>query len=297
MTGTGPSTEVFDYIVDPKLEDNLKYVNLDSGNTCPLGIGLVPKYLQEYAQDRFSDLFRLHGPRKAKFVTYENQNKETGTVEIDTKKPNYATRWTTSYSGNVLGRDDEVNGFQDSFWGLSMEHPNAGDYGSSGSYYGSNSLNREDNLSFNLPYQFQPFETYVKQAFSDVQSKFRGDGKGWFEYNQIVVNWFEDGNDYIPLHSECTKQSKHKSIVTIFLTEALCEDEARIIRFIPSPTVQDNSNLFLALNITTINGAILTTGGKLQDMFLHADLRISDRPISRAMSITFRSKPSDSNSG
>ena len=263
------------------LEDNLKYVHLDTVGKCPLGIGLIPKYLQNYAEHQFEDLFRLHPLTKANVVNYENTNIQTGQHEIDHTRPHYATRWSKSYNANIPVIDDDHPVQEDSFWGL------------------YNTTTQISSLppcptTFDLPYQFQPFETYVKQNFSDVQSKFRQDKKGWREYNQVVINWFQDGNDYIPLQTESTKGSKHKSIVTIFISEAYVEDESRIIRFVPIPP--GPTSLITSIDIVARHGTVITMGGKMQETFFHADLKTPHRFIARAISITFKSKPSDSNS-
>ena len=289
--------KVYTYTPDYDLEDKLKYIELDSVHKCPLGIGLIPEYLQDYGSDNFSDLFRLHPPRKTNIVNFEHTNPQTGVVEIDTKRPFHASRWCTSYSGNTVD-NDEVSGFTDSFWGISMEDERKASF--------QNTVPAEE-VTFDLPYQFQPFETYVKHNFSDAQGKFRRDGKGYYEYNQIVVDWFEDADDYIPLQFESTRGAKHNSIVTIFLTEGITEQQSRMIRFVPkprsigigskfgNPVGGESTNLINILDVTAIHGTILTTGSKLEDLFLHANLKIGGRRIARAISITFKSRASDSN--
>jgi alkylated DNA repair dioxygenase AlkB len=74
-------------------------------------------------------------------------------------------------------------------------------------------LNEENDK--NLPKEFQPFYDYIRKFDPD--------------YNQVTINWFENGLDFIPNHIDCQVDLvENSNIVTISLG---CERTFRILKF------------------------------------------------------------------
>lgn len=95
-----------------------------------------------------------------------------------------------------------------------------------------------------LPIEFQPF----------IEK---------FDTNQVTINWYENGSDYIAPHSDCIKDlEKGTDIVIISLNE-----DDRIFRI--KSKVTTNDSICKNLDIVTTNGMIISMCGDMQNKFRH----------------------------
>ena len=106
---------------------------------------------------------------------------------------------------------------------------------------------------------------------------------GYGEFNEILLNWYENGEHYIGSHSDDEKQLKSGSpIVTI----TLClPGQSRKFR------IRKKSDKCVIKDVLTTNGLVLTMGGNFQKEFKHEIVKISGKAAKNAgsrISITFR---------
>lgn len=102
---------------------------------------------------------------------------------------------------------------------------------------------------------------------------------GYGEFNEILVNWYIDGNSYIGSHSDDEKQLKPGSpIVTITLAQP---GESRKFR------IRNKKTKDIVKDILTPNRMILTMGGDFQKEFKHEIVKTAKKVGSR-ISITLR---------
>lgn len=129
-----------------------------------------------------------------------------------------------------------------------------------------------DDLS--LPHQFQPFLDFLNET------------QGNDRYNQVIANWYANGNDYIAAHSDCRLGMKPDAEIAII---TLCANEdARELQFISENLKKTKNNaIYKKLSIETANGCIIKMYGDTQMNFRHKvpkALHISGSRIS----LTFR---------
>lgn len=121
----------------------------------------------------------------------------------------------------------------------------------------------DDDINDNLPKEFIPFLDFINEGENE-------------KYNQVVVNWFEDGNDMIPNHRDCTVNQKiNSNIVSISL------GSERIFRI--KERGKENKK---CLDINCENGTIITMGGDMQNEFLHGIPKM--KSSGKRISISFR---------
>lgn len=125
-----------------------------------------------------------------------------------------------------------------------------------------------------LPFRFQPFLDFLNEKEEE-------------KYNQVIVNWYENGKDYIAPHSDCLNGIVANSGITII---TLCEDEirSRELRFIPKNLVNErNDSLYKQVKINMKHGCVITMYGNTQKYFRHSIPKDLTNPTSR-ISLTFR---------
>ncbi len=134
-------------------------------------------------------------------------------------------------------------------------------------------LNEYEDLT--LPYQFQ--------VYLDFMNK----NENLDKFNQIIVNWYKDGNDFIAPHTDCIKDLIPNSEISII---TLCEDEnnPRELRFKPIKLKNEiNDNLYNQVKIKLKNGCIISMYGETQLKFKHSIPKNLNNSTSR-ISLTFR---------
>ena len=126
-----------------------------------------------------------------------------------------------------------------------------------------------------LPILFQPFFDY----FNSFESE--GD-----KYNQVVINWYENGSHYCSPHGDYVTDMKEKAnIVILTLNE---NDEllpCRIFRIKPREETLDR--VYSKVDILSRHGSIIKMEGDMQSEFRHAIPKCPD-PCSRRISFTLR---------
>lgn len=107
------------------------------------------------------------------------------------------------------------------------------------------------------------------------------------KYNQVIVNWYADGKDYIAAHSDCQNGIVPDTGITII---TLCEDQRfpRELNITPKKLKNAvNDNLYSGVTINLRHGCIITMHGETQNYFRHRVPQALDNLTSR-MSLTFR---------
>ncbi len=118
-----------------------------------------------------------------------------------------------------------------------------------------------------LPQLFQPIYDYIKLIDSN--------------YNQCTINWYQDENDMISMHSDCQKcMIDNGKIAIISLYPDCNEDNIRQMRI---KSKSNDENLYINLN----NGSIIVFGPKCQDHYKHGVSRSSTTKSPR-ISLSFR---------
>ena len=107
------------------------------------------------------------------------------------------------------------------------------------------------------------------------------------EYNQVILNWYLNGNDFIAAHSDCEMNMKPNAGIAIV---TLCEKEEdfRMLQFTPKKIdLSENDFIYSQLKIAALHGCIITMHGDTQRKFKHKVPKSLDIKTSR-ISLTFR---------
>lgn len=108
-------------------------------------------------------------------------------------------------------------------------------------------------------------------------------------YNQVVVNWYQDGNDFIAYHANCESgMIPDAEIATISLYGIIDDEDSSLYRtfsVIPKDTNVDH--LYEKVNILARNGTIITMCGATQKDFKHG-IEKEDQWVQSMISICFR---------
>ncbi len=134
-------------------------------------------------------------------------------------------------------------------------------------------LEKFENLE--LPVPFQKFLNFLNDK-GEIS-----------KYNQVIVNWYANGKDYIAAHSDCQNGIVPDTGITII---TLCEDQRfpRELNITPKKLKNEvNDNLYSGVTIKLQHGCIITMHGETQNYFRHGVLKSLDNLTSR-ISLTFR---------
>jgi alkylated DNA repair dioxygenase AlkB len=125
-----------------------------------------------------------------------------------------------------------------------------------------------------LPAVFQPYFDYIKSKFPDC------------DFNQVSINWYENGQDYIAFHRDCEVGMKgNKNICILTFNETEKEEDARNLEFkfdtkVIGKSLQEN------FSIPLYHGSIVILTSQIQKYYRHG---IKQSPIStRRISMSFR---------
>lgn len=119
----------------------------------------------------------------------------------------------------------------------------------------------------NLPEVFQPFYDYMK----NIDSK----------YNQVVINWYENGEDYLPHHADCEKDMTNEYAVTTISFNDPNFDTFRSLTFI-----DNNNNIVKEVWLET--GSVVLMNYHANKMFQHGIAKDKRKNIGRRVSMSFR---------
>ncbi len=171
--------------------------------------------------------------------------------------------------GKVFMFDEEVDS---SRWHRSYLHQPKLDIERKHSYMYSGIEPYED---LTLPIQFQKFLAFLNEKESKNK------------YNQVIVNWYANGLDYIAPHSDCQLGMITNAEITII---TLCENEKFPRELVISPKNlenETNANLYNHLKIKLKHGCIITMHGETQKYFRHKIPKVLNNYTSR-IGLTFR---------
>ncbi len=115
-------------------------------------------------------------------------------------------------------------------------------------------LNNQDQRNDPLPALFQPFLDFVNENNPTP-------------YNQVVVNWYANGEDYIACHSDCDDgmvDGYDIASITLMGRARFCEE--RTMKFKPV----GNSAKFDSFSLGLKNGLLLRMCGNTQKEFKHS---------------------------
>lgn len=119
-----------------------------------------------------------------------------------------------------------------------------------------------------MPRQIEPFLEYVQNLYSD------------YKFNQILINWYENGLHYIGAHSDNTKPLVENSpIVSITL------GQERLFRIKEKQTKKTIKDIILKDKI------VITMGGAFQTYYTHEVPKVSGKKgeqLGKRINITFR---------
>lgn len=118
-----------------------------------------------------------------------------------------------------------------------------------------------DNLNPELPSEFIPIKQYFGQ-----------------HYNQVVVNWYRDGNEFIPMHGDCEHGFAPGADVVVVSLGA-----TRIFKL----EARDPNGKIAYLGIPCPTGTIIRMRGETQKEYRHGVDK--DDTSQRRISITLRS--------
>lgn len=126
-----------------------------------------------------------------------------------------------------------------------------------------------------LPILFQP---YLDELNKNENVDF---------FNQVIINWYLNGNDFIAAHSDCQLEMKPNASISI-LTLNENDDDFRELKFISKKTNADNDDsIYNQVKIAALDGCIITMHGDLQQKFRHKISKNLFIKTSR-ISMTFR---------
>ena len=138
----------------------------------------------------------------------------------------------------------------------------------------------------NLSYMYSGFECdspELPREFSCFLN-FLNLKSGEKNFNQVIVNWYENGSDFTPYHSDCTKNLLPNSEIVILTLNDTQQDPERLFTLKAKRTEKDT--IYQKINILTENGLILSMCGDTQAKYRHSLPKMITQM--RRISITFR---------
>lgn len=149
----------------------------------------------------------------------------------------------------ILGYDEEIDTYR--YSQSYLKTPTDLSHVSHGTYMYSGLDTSKNNNE--LPAEFIPFYDHMT-----AQDK---------RYNQVIANWYEDENDYIAYHSDCTRSMiENGKIAIVSLYSDISSSNFRYLTI--KPKKDTNSEVEL-LKIRLDHGSIVTMCGDTQAHFKH----------------------------
>lgn len=136
-------------------------------------------------------------------------------------------------------------------------------------------------ISQSLPSMFCPLQQQAESLTNQT-------------YNQFVVNWYLDGNDYIAMHSDYCKNRKPESSIVVVNLSLLGDDEDvksnEVLRhFTLKRKLHARRNVICSTFKTPLlNGTIIEMGGKTQELYRHGVTKVTDGQPGPRISLTLR---------
>ena len=128
-----------------------------------------------------------------------------------------------------------------------------------------------------IPPMLQKYLDWANEFESKVSNK---DGINYIPYNMVLVNWYNDGTDYIGAHRDDEKQIiPHTNVMTISF------GAERIFRVRHAPKKGDDKIKKMDYKVT--DNSFLIMGGHFQDEFKH-EIPKTKKVLTSRVSITLR---------
>ncbi len=132
----------------------------------------------------------------------------------------------------------------------------------------------------------QPKDLALPPLF-DRFTCFMNEKTGEYKYNQVIVNWYANGKDYIAQHSDCQIGMLPDAGIAIV---TLCQNVRfpRVLKITPKNLKNGKpDSLYTHIKIELKHGCIITMYGKTQTNFKHGVPKDINNTTSR-ISLTFR---------
>ncbi len=214
----------------------------------------LPVELKQYGSDNFDSMFYLHPENRGKVLVFNKDETNPEWNEID------CFRWSKSYLNTPKFDETVMKSYM--FSGNNDNKPKS--YMFAG--------NKDTNINDKLPEAFEPFYNYMKTI----------DNKN----NQVIANWYNDNNDYMPFHSDCeANMVKNHTIAMINLNVNENDYPYRTFRIIPKDI---NDSLYNEVDIILRHGIVITMGGDTQTKFRHGVPKCYNENIGQRISLSFR---------
>jgi alkylated DNA repair dioxygenase AlkB len=107
------------------------------------------------------------------------------------------------------------------------------------------------------------------------------------KFNQVIANWYDDNNDFIDMHSDCTRNmalNYNVCISTLSLYDTNNNDNARLFVLEPNKGVQSN---YKKIVIPLYHGYIISLYKDAITNFKHG-IPPTDETKGRRISLSFR---------
>jgi hypothetical protein len=170
----------------------------------------------------------------------------------------------------IMGNGQETREIESSRWHASYLNTPKWDRTLETSYMFSGYANSQVTHKVESPSEFSPFYEYMNKL-----------GK----YNQVVANWYKDGSDFIPFHSDYSYGMPKDSDVAILSLYEHANDYR--VFSIKAKQIENNTNVcYEKVDIKMRHGHILFMRGDTQDKFRHGVPQMETN--SRRISLTMR---------
>lgn len=127
-----------------------------------------------------------------------------------------------------------------------------------------------------LPNEFRPFFDHMNQKREMNQLR---------PYNQVVANWYKDGNDFVAFHSDYSYgMPKDMNVAIVSLYES--PDEFRVFSIKAKQNETFDDVLFERVDLKLRHGCVLFMCGDTQHKFRHGVPKMESQ--SKRLSLTFR---------
>lgn len=134
---------------------------------------------------------------------------------------------------------------------------------------------KEEVVEAPLPILFEPYLDLLNST--QIEDK----------YNQVIVNWYQNGHDFIAAHSDCVIGMKPHAGIAILSLYENARDERELIFTSKKVDSIEQDAIYSNVRIRAPHGSIITMHGDTQQRFRHKVPKALDIQTSR-ISITFR---------
>lgn len=203
-------------------------------------------------------------------------------IEIDTL-PEYLTAYARMHYKSLFSLHPTQRGQVSMFsknvvshrWHQSFMNTPKYDARFFGKSYMFSAANKNESVNAPLPFPFEPFLTYM----NSLEPKSN-------PYNQVVINWYADGNDFIARHSDCTIGMQADSPIAVISLCESADDTPRLFQVLPKQSTPNS--VYSRVDVTCRHGTIIKMCGNTQETFRHGVPKTRNGVSASRISITLR---------